>query len=142
MCPLSARNPLPPHELSVVVDLGGRLPLDAAVESQFVVLPPVQPEVPPEVGQGADPDLGDQLLEQGLVEPLQLPPPAGVVRSPVDDPDALLRAEPFEVPGDEAGPVVDVHRPRPPPVPEGPPEGVHNLPATVGAVGPAPHHVA
>src|SRR3972149_344887 len=70
------RNPPPPHEPSVVVDLRGRLPVDAPVESLPVVGPPEEPGLPPEVGQGAEPDLGDQLQGEDLVEPLKLPPPA------------------------------------------------------------------
>src|SRR3990172_132518 len=141
MLPLSAGNPSSPHELSVVVDLGGCLPLDAAVESQFVVPSPVQPQLPAVVGEGPEADARDELLGQGLVVPLELPPPAGVVGPSVDHADALPPAEPLEVPGEEAGPVVHVECLRPPPVPEGPPQRVHRLHGPVVEVGPGRHEV-
>ena len=61
-----------------------------------------------EVRQGTEPNAPHELLSQGLVEPLQLPSPLGMVGAPVDHMDTVLLAVAPELLRDEAAPVVFV----------------------------------
>ena len=124
------------------VHLGRGLPTDSSVESATVVSLSPGSNLSTEVAQRTEVDPPDELLGENPVESLELPPPLRMVRPSVDHSETLLLAVSPELLRDEAAPVVDIERLRPPSTLDGPPEIVDRLTSPLVPIGAGHHKVS